>query len=94
VQPAHCAGFGLALWPDSGVGAITLMSGSTVWAGALDGAIDSPTAIAGATTDARRPQEQMSRFFILAPVRYRTSHCLTVPESHLPCATCVFCETS
>jgi len=36
-----------------------LISGSTVWADAFDGAIDSATAIAGATTDARRPQWQV-----------------------------------
>jgi hypothetical protein len=53
--------------PDSGVGAITLMSGSTVWADALDGIIDSPMATAGATTDARRPQWQKSLFLISSP---------------------------
>jgi hypothetical protein len=53
--------------PEIGDGAITLMSGSTVWADAPDGAIDNPTAIARATTDARRPQLRVSRFFTAPP---------------------------
>jgi hypothetical protein len=45
-----------------------LMSGSAVCADAPDGAIDRPTAIAGATADARRPQREMSRRFTFTPL--------------------------
>jgi hypothetical protein len=45
-----------AAMPNGGVGAITLISGCTVWADAVDGTLHSPTAIAGATTKAHRPQ--------------------------------------
>src|SRR5215468_3980508 len=61
------AGRGGARRGGSGDGAITLMSGSTVWADAPDGAIDSPAAIAGAMTDARRPHRQVLRFLTYAP---------------------------
>src|SRR5215470_138320 len=56
----------------SGDGATTVISGSTVWADAPDGVIDSPTAIAGAMTDARRPHRQMSRFLTTPPRRLTT----------------------
>src|SRR5260370_8460696 len=56
------AGRGGARRGGSGDGAITLMSGSTVWADAFDASIASATAIAGATTDARRPHRHISRF--------------------------------
>jgi hypothetical protein len=39
---------------------MTLISGSAVWAGAYDGIIDSPAAIAGTIMDARRPRRLMS----------------------------------
>jgi hypothetical protein len=53
--------------PASGDGAITSMSGSTVWAGAFDGATHNPTAIANPTTEVRSPPRQISLFFIRSP---------------------------
>src|SRR6516225_4275410 len=60
-------GRGLARCAGSGDGAITLISGSTVWAVAPGGAIDNPRTIAGAATDARRPQWQVLRFLTTPP---------------------------
>src|SRR5215470_7056103 len=66
------AGRGAARRGGNGDDAITLMSGSTVWADAPDGTIDSPIAIAAAT-DARRPTWQMSRFLNSRPSRRLTT---------------------
>src|SRR5262249_19147902 len=61
------AGRGAARRGGSGDGAITVISGSTVWPDAPDRAIDSPAAIAGTITDARRPHRQVSRFLTSPP---------------------------
>jgi hypothetical protein len=60
--------------PNSGVGAITLISGCTVWVDAVDGTLQSPTGIAGATTKAHRPQWQNVSLTHVSPTDiFRTS---------------------
>src|SRR5262249_43254843 len=63
-------GRGVARGADSGDGATTLISGSTVWANAQEGTIDSPTAIGSVTTKCTRRPSNLPRM----------SRCLTTPH--------------